>query len=152
VVASNDPASPLLAEATGTGTEVKTSLSSISFGSIYYGTTSTINLTIPNTGTASFTLAPAISGAGFAISSTGKTCTTSLAGGASCVLPVEFNPTAVGAAAGTLTLTTNGGSSPALALSGTATTDVSVSPTSLAFGTISHTTTKTLDLTISNVG
>jgi sugar lactone lactonase YvrE len=152
VVTSNDPASPLLAEATGTGTEVKTSLSSIAFGSISYGTTSTINLTITNTGAASFTLTPAISGAGFSISSTGKTCTTSLAAGANCVLPIEYDPSAVGMNSGTLTLTTNGGSSPVLPLSGTATTDVSETPTSLAFGTITHGTTKTLNVTVTNVG
>jgi hypothetical protein len=65
---------------------------------------------------------------------------------------VEYDPTAVGVNSGTLTLTTNGGSSPVLALSGTCTTDVSASPTSLAFGTITHGTTKTLDVTVTNVG
>lgn len=152
VVASNDPASPLLAQVTGTGTEVKLSASSIAFGSISFGTTSTFDLTISNAGTAAFTLAETISGAGFSISSTGKTCTTSLAAGASCVLPVEYDPTAVGTNTGTLTLTTNGGSSPVIPLSGTCTTDVSVSPTTLAFGTITHATTKTLNVTVSNVG
>jgi hypothetical protein len=152
VVTSSDPASPLLTQATGTGTEVKTSLSSIAFGSISYGTNKTIDLTISNTGTASFTLAETISGAGFSVSSTGKTCTTSLAAGTSCVLPIEYDPSAVGTNSGTLSLTTNGGSSPVLPLSGTATTDASVSPTSLAFGTITHGTTKTMDLTVKNVG
>jgi hypothetical protein len=152
VIASSDPASPLLTGATGTGTEVKTSASSISFGSISYGTTLTSNLTITNTGTTAFTLSPAIAGAGFLISSTGKTCSTSIAAGASCVLPVEYDPTAVGSNTGTLTLTTNGGSSPVIPLTGTATTDVSVSPTSLAFGTIAHATTKVLDVTVTNVG
>lgn len=154
VVASNDPASPLLAQVTGTGTEVKLSASSISFGSISFGTTSTYDLTISNAGTASFTLAEAISGAGFSISSTGKTCTTSLAAGASCVLPVEYDPTAVSTTAntGTLTLTTNGGSSPVIPLTGTCTSDVSVSPTTLPFGSIAPATTKVLDVTVSNVG
>ena len=152
VVASNDPASPLLAQVTGTGTEVKLSASSIAFGSISFGTTSTSNLTISNAGTAAFTLAETISGAGFSISSTGKTCTTSLAAGASCVLPVEYDPTVVGSNSGTLTLTTNGGSSPVIPLSGACTSDVSVSPTTLAFGSIAPSTTKVLDVTVSNVG
>ena len=153
-ILSNDPASPLLAQATGTGTEVKTSASSIAFGSISYGTTLTKDLTISNIGTASFTLSEAItpSGSGFEISSTGKTCTSSLAAGASCTLPVEFAPTAVGAASGTLTLTTNGGSSPAISLTGTATTDVSAPPNPLDFATISHGTTKTSTVTVKNVG
>jgi trimeric autotransporter adhesin len=154
VVASNDPASPLLAQVTGTGTEVKLSASSIPFGSISFGTTKTIDLTITNAGTASFTLAESISGAGFSISTTGKTCTTSLAAGASCVLPVEYDPTAVSTTAntGTLTLTTNGGSSPAIPLTGTCTSDVSISPTTLPFGSITPATTKVLDVTVSNVG
>jgi sugar lactone lactonase YvrE len=152
VITSNDPASPLLTAATGTGTEVKTSASSIAFGSITYGSTVTSNLTVSNVGTASFTLSEAISGAGFSISSTGKTCTTSLAAGASCVLPVEYDPTAVGSNTGTLTLTTNGGSSPVIPLTGSATTEVSVSATSIAFGSISYGTTATSDLTIKNVG
>jgi hypothetical protein len=152
VVASNDPASPLLAQVTGTGTEVKLSASSIAFGSISFGKTSTFNLTISNAGTASFTLAETVSGAGFSISSTGKTCSTSLAAGASCVLPVEYDPTAVGTNSGTLTLTTNGGSSPVIPLSGTCTTDVSVSPTTLPFGTVADGTAKVLDVTVSNVG
>lgn len=152
VVASNDPASPLLAQATGTGTEVKISASSIPFGTISYGTTSTINLTISNVGTAAFTLAEAITGAGFSISTTGKTCTASVAAGASCVLPVEYNPSAVGSNTGSLTLTTNGGSSPVIPLTGTAASDVTVTPTTLAFGTITHATTKVLNVTVSNVG
>jgi hypothetical protein len=155
VILSNDPASPLLAQATGTGTEVELSASSLAFGSISFGTTLTKDLTITNVGTASFTLSEAIapSGSGFEISSTGNTCTASLAAGKSCTLPVEFAPIAVGAASGTLTLTTNGGSSPAISLTGTATTDVSVTPpTTLAFGTITHGTTKTLNVTVQNVG
>ncbi len=152
VVASNDPASPLLAQVTGAGTEVKLSAPSIPFGSISFGTTSTFDLTLSNVGTTAYTLAEAISGAGFSISSTGKTCTASLGAGASCVLPVEYDPTAVGTNSGTLTLTTNGGSSPVIPLSGTCTTDVSVSPTALPFGTVTHATAKVLDVTVKNVG
>lgn len=152
VVTSNDPASPLLTQATGTGTEVKTSASSIAFGNIYYGSTATSNLTITNVGTASFTLSPTISGTGFSISNTGKTCTTSLAGGASCVLPIQYPGSAVGSNTGTLTLTTNGGSSPVLPLTGTTLTNAAVSPASVAFGTITHATTKVVNVTVSNVG
>ncbi len=152
VVTSNDPASPLLAQVTGTGTEVKLSASSIPFGSISFGTNKTIDLTISNAGTVSFTLAWTISGTGFSISSTGKTCTTSVGPGASCILPVEYDPPAVATNTGTLTLTTNGGSSPVIPLSGTGTSDVSVSPTTLPFGTVADGTAKVLDVTVENVG
>ena len=119
VVVSNDSASPLLAQATGTGTAVVTSATSIAFGTITKGTNKTVNLTVTNAGTTSFTLSETISGSGFLISSTGKTCTTSLAGGKSCVLPVEFAPTAAASYTGTLTLQTSGGSSPVITLTGT---------------------------------
>ncbi len=152
VVTSSDPASPLLTQATGTGTEVKTSASSIAFGNIYFGALATSNLTVSNVGTASYTLSATVAGTGFSISSTGKTCGTSLAAGASCVLPIKYAPTAVGTNTGTLTLTTNGGSSPALPLSGTALTNASASPASIAFGTITHATTKVVNVTVSNVG
>jgi len=120
VVESSDPASPLLEEATGTGTEVKTSTSSINFGTIKHGTTSTVDLTVSNIGTASFTLAVSISGTGFSIASSGKTCGSSVAAGASCVLPIEYAPTAIGTSSGSLTLTTSGGANPTIPLSGTA--------------------------------
>jgi hypothetical protein len=152
VVLSTDPASPLLAQATGTGTEIKTSTKAIAFGSISFGTTATYSLTISNTGTVAYTLTPSITGTGFSLSSTGKTCTTSVAAGASCVLPVQYNPSAVGSNTGTLTLTTNGGSNPAIPLTGSATADASVSPASLAFGAITHATTKVLNVTVTNVG
>jgi hypothetical protein len=155
VVPSNDPATPLLALATGTGTEVKLSATSLAFGSISFGTTKTMNLTISNTGSTTFTLAESISGANFSISSTGKTCTSSLAGGASCVLPVQYTANTLGAANGTLTLTTTGAGNPAvpgIPLSGTATTDTSVTPTTLPFGTITHGTKKVLNVTVKNVG
>lgn len=152
VVTSNDPASPLLAQATGIGTEVKTSASSIAFGNIYYGSTATSNLTITNVGTASFTLSPSITGTGFSISSTGKTCGSSVGAGANCVLPIQYNPSAVGTNTGSLTLTTNGGSSPVIPLTGTALTNASVTPTSVAFGTITHATSKVVNVTVKNVG
>lgn len=152
VVMSSDPASPLLAQATGVGTEVKVSASALSFGTISYGTNSILNLTISNTGTATFTLAPTITGAGFLLAATGKTCGSSIAAGGSCVLPVEFNPTAVGSSTGIINLATNGGSSPTISLLGTATTDVSATPASLTFGTVKHATTKVLNVMVSNVG
>ena len=152
VIMSSDPATPLLNQATGTGTEVKTSASSIAFGNLYYGSAATSNLTISNVGATSFTLSTAISGAGFSISSTGKTCSSSLAAGASCVLPVTYSATTVGSASGTLTLTTSGGSNPVIPLSGAALTNASASPASVAFGTITHATAKVVNVTVANVG
>ncbi len=155
VVQSSDPASPLLAQATGTGTSVKLSSTTLAFASTHMGAKETLDLTVTNVGTSSLTISSAISGTGaseFTVLTTGNTCTSAVAAGASCTLPVQFNASAVGGYTASLTLTTNGDSNPVVTLTGTATPDVTVSSTTLAFGTISHTTTKTLDLTVNNVG
>ena len=68
------------------------------------------------------TLSHAISGSGAAayqVMNTGTTCTSSLAAGGSCTLAVEFEPAAAQAYSATLTVTTNGGSNPTVALTGT---------------------------------
>jgi hypothetical protein len=70
----------------------------------------------------SLTVSPAISGTGaadFTVLTTGNTCTSGVAPGASCVLPVEFRPAAAASYAATLTVTTNGGANPVVSLTGT---------------------------------
>jgi hypothetical protein len=149
----SSPAIPLTGAAT---TDVSISPTSLAFGTISYGTTKVVNLVVSNVGKiASLTVTSAISGTGaadFSVLTTGNTCTSGVAPGKTCTLPVQFKPAAVAAYTATLTLTTNGGSNPAIALTGTGATDVSVSPTSLAFGTITHATTKVLNVVVSNVG
>jgi sugar lactone lactonase YvrE len=119
VVSNTDAASPLLVPATGNGTEVKLSASALAFGTVTHGTSKTLNLTVTNTASSgTLTISTALSGAGFALAS-GNTCTTPVAAGKSCVVPVSFAPTAAQSYSGTLTLTTNGGSSPVIPLTGT---------------------------------
>jgi hypothetical protein len=97
VVSSSDPASPLLVPATGNGTEVQVSATTISFATITHGTNETSNLTVKNVGTTSLTVTPSISGTGsaaFSISTTGDTCSSAVPAGGSCTLPVKFAPPA----------------------------------------------------------
>lgn len=156
VIASNDPSSPLLAGATGTGSEVKLSATSLAFPTTTFGNSETLDLTVTNLGTSTLTITPVISGSGAGsfevLTTSANTCKSGVAAGASCTLPVLFDPSAVGSFAATLTLDTNGGSNPAVALSGSDTTAVTVSPTSLSFPTITHATKETLTLTVNNVG
>jgi hypothetical protein len=122
VVESNDPASPLLAQATGTGTSVKLSATSLSYGTITHGTTKTLDLTVTNVGSSNLTISTAISGTNptdFAVLTTGNTCTSAVVAGGSCTLPVEFKPAAAASYSATLTLTTNGDSNPTVSLTGT---------------------------------
>jgi hypothetical protein len=122
VVESSDPASPLLAQATGTGTSVKLSATSLSYGTITHGTTKTLDLTVTNVGSSNLTISTAISGTNptdFVVLTIGNTCTSAVAAGGSCTLPVEFKPAAAASYSATLTLTTNGDSNPTVSLTGT---------------------------------
>jgi hypothetical protein len=133
--------------------DVSVSPATIAFGSISFGTTKTVDVTVSNVGTIpSLTVSAASSGSSVIVLTTGNTCGAGVAPGKSCTLPLEFNAAVLGAETNSVTITTNGGANPVVTTTGTATTDVSISATSLAFGTITHGTTKTLDLTITNVG
>ena len=113
-------------------------------------------LTITNTGSAAVTVSSyTFSGTNaseFLIQ--GKTCGTSLAGGASCTLTIGFKPTVAGAASANLVATDNAAGSPqSVPLSGTATNlpTVGFSPASMTFpSTTVGGTAPTQVLTISN--
>jgi hypothetical protein len=64
-----------------------------------------------------------------------NTCGASIAPGASCTVSVTFSPTAIGSASGTLTLADNAGTQ-SVHLTGTGTAAVTVSPSTLSFGTL----------------
>ena len=154
VISSSDPTSPLLAAATGNGSAVELSTSTLAFPTANTGTLESLDLTVTNLGTNTLTLAPAISGTGaaaFAVLSTGNTCTSGVAAGKSCTLPVLFDPTSGGSFAATLTLTTNGGTNPVVALSGSSIA-VTVSPASIAFPTIPAGTNEASLVTVNNLG
>jgi hypothetical protein len=108
---------------TGTGVAaISVTPTSIAFTSITHGTSETSNVTIKNTGGGALTVTPAISGTGaasFSIAATGNTCGTAIPAGKTCTLPVTFAPAKAQAYAATLTLSSNGGASPTVALSGT---------------------------------
>jgi hypothetical protein len=125
-VTSNDPASPLLAAITGTATELTLSPTSLTFGSVIDRETKTLDLTVTNSN-GSFTISPTITGSGFTILTTGNTCTTAIAAGAKCTLPIQFAPFGVETYSGTLTLVNGDATSPTVALTGAGTTNISVS-------------------------
>lgn len=95
---------------------------SVSFGSVDLGQTSTQTLTLSSTGNTPVTVnSAAVAGAGFTLP--GSTLPVTLAPGQTTTLGVEFDPTAAGAASGTLTVnsTSSTGSTATVALSGTGT-------------------------------
>jgi trimeric autotransporter adhesin len=160
VVRSSDPGSPLLVAVSGTGSSfVSVTPNPASFKAQLEGTTSSkaVTVTVKNTGTATVTgiSVGAPSNSDFTVA-TGTTCgstITSLAGNTSCIINVLFSPKTsdmAGTITGTIDISDSDPSSPqVLQLSGIAVE--ALVPTTLAFGNVSHTGTKTLNLLVTNV-
>lgn len=142
VVITSDGSNPTLnIPLSGTGSAagaLGANPTSLSFGNVQVGNSSSKSQTVTNTGSASVTLTGASSSSG-AFSVSGLTLPTTLNGGQSVTFSVVFEPTASGNASGNLTLTSNA-TNPSLTvvLSGTGTTpgQLAVSPGSQSFGTV----------------
>ena len=95
------------------------STSSLNFGNETVGQSSTMGVTLLNTGNSSFTVSQvSVSGSGLSVLSGVSGAT--LAAGQSAVLKVEFSPKAAGSVTGTVTVTSNASNSPgSLKVSGT---------------------------------
>ena len=118
----NAPNSPQVVSLNGTGggTPVTLSASSLNFGNVNAGKTSSpMSVTLTNHQNVSLSFSSIlVSGAGFAIS--GNTCGTSIAAGANCAVAVTFSPAAKGTVNGALTFNDNAANSPQkVSLSGT---------------------------------
>jgi hypothetical protein len=161
-LADNNISSPQKVTLTGTGTDVSLTPAALAFGTVT--TNKTLSVTVKNIGatTLAFSKAPTITGTGaakFAVlpySATGpvSTClngTVTLAKNASCTYSVKFtNAVDTTAFTADLNIFDNGGGSPQLVpLTGNG-TEVTLTPATLAFGTV--TTNKTLSVTVKNVG
>jgi Abnormal spindle-like microcephaly-assoc'd, ASPM-SPD-2-Hydin/Beta-propeller repeat len=158
-IADNAAAGPQTVSLSGTGTALPPVLSaivspgSLNFAAQTQGTSSTAQqVTLTNTGNAALT----ISG----ISVTGdfsetNTCGQGLAAAASCVIAVTFNPTAIDARTGFLTITDNASGSPqTVSLTGTGSAiaaPISIGSQSAGGNTVSvpSGTTATYNLTLS---
>jgi hypothetical protein len=110
----------------GTGTAATTtpqllfSTTALSFGNVPVGSTATLSLTLTSSGTAPVTISSAaLQGTGF--SDSGATFPVTLNPNQSVTLKVQFDPAATGAAAGTLTVSSNSttGGTTQVTLSGT---------------------------------
>jgi len=109
------PTNPQEVALTGIGTQISLSPVSLNFGTVAVSTTSAAkSVTVTNVGTTAVTFT------GFSIGGTnpgdfllsGRTCGTSLAGGGSCTVSLQFKPTATGTRKGMLRVADNGGGSP----------------------------------------
>ncbi|MGH9738128.1 MAG: beta strand repeat-containing protein [Candidatus Acidiferrales bacterium] len=132
--------------ATGT---LSASSTNLSFGGVVVGSSSTLSLTVTNTGTATVNISQAaISGAAFSI--VGGNPSSTIPAGQSSTVQVRFAPQSAGAATGSLTVTSDATDSPmAVSLAGTGTLPtLTLSPTALNFNnvTIGQTSSESVSL------
>ncbi len=132
--AFNSPQSVTLS-GVGVAPQVLLSASSLAFGTQLVNTSSAAQVvTLTNTGSTALTITSIVAKGNF---SQINTCGASVAAGANCTITVTFRPTDSGLRFGSITLTDNAPTSPqVISLTGTG-TYVSLSPTSLSFGTVS---------------
>ena len=152
--ATNSPATTSLS---GTGVQPQISVipSSVSFGNVTVGVTNTQTLTIRNPGTATLSVSQAsLSGTGFTLS--GLALPLSVAPGGSASFTAGFAPASASNLSGSITLISNTPNSPLLIpLGGTGISSIlqlSASPASLSFGSLTTGTNATQSVTISNTG
>jgi sugar lactone lactonase YvrE len=160
VVRSGDPGSPLLVAASGAGTSfVSITPNPAVFKAQLEGTTVTkaVTVTVKNTGAATVTGisvgAPSNSDFTAASSTTCGSTVTSLVQNATCIINVLFSPKTsdtAGTITGTIAITDSDPSSPQLLQLSGISVEASV-PATLAFGSVSHTSSKTLNLVVKNV-
>jgi hypothetical protein len=129
--------------------------SSVSFGNVSVGVSNTQTITIRNPGTATLSVTQAsLAGTGF--TSSGLTLPLSVPPGGSSVFTVGFAPASASNFSGSVALISNTPNSPLVVpLSGTGistTLQLSASPTSLSFGSLTTGTSATQSVTLSNSG
>jgi hypothetical protein len=143
--------------AAATSPQLTVSTTSLAFGNVTVNTAKALSLVLSSTGTSAVTVnSAAIAGAGFTI--IGGTLPATLNPQQSITLQVQFKPTAMGAASGQISISSNSsnGGSTIVALSGTGAAAVNpqltVSTTSLAFGNVTVNMAKALSLVLTSTG
>jgi len=147
----------LSATAVAPAPQISVSSSSVQFGTVGVGSTGNMNVTISNTGSADLTISViSITGAEFGVS--GITTPKTIVAGQSAQASLSFQPKVGGAAAGSLSITSNDPVNPttSVALAGTGSTapfgQLQASPTSVSFGSVSTGSNTTQHITLTNTG
>ena len=164
-IADNATGSPQIVKLTGTGAAASPAVTltptSLTFASTTIGVATAARIvTVKNSGTAALTLTSetltGTNATSFLVSA--KTCTSSLAVGASCTVSVEFKPAAAGALTATLSIADNATGTPqTVKLTGTgaaaAAPAIALTPTSIAFpATVTAATSAAQVVTVKNTG
>ncbi len=160
-VQGSDGAAPavvnLSATAVAPAPQISLSSTSIQFGTVGVGSTSNLSVTISNTGNADLTISViSLTGTGFGVS--GITTPKTVAAGQSAQVALSFTPKVSGAAAATLSITSNDSVNPTMtvALAGTGSTatfgQLQANPTSVSFDSVSTGAISTKQITLTNTG
>jgi hypothetical protein len=160
-VQGSDGAAPavvsLSATAVAAAPQISLSSTSVQFGTVGIGSTSNLNLSISNTGSADLTVSVvSLTGAEFSVS--GITTPKTISAGQSAPVALSFQPKVGGAAAATLSITSNDPANPTstVALTGTGSTatfgQLQANPSSVSFGNVSTGSNATKPIILTNTG
>jgi Abnormal spindle-like microcephaly-assoc'd, ASPM-SPD-2-Hydin/Protein of unknown function (DUF1573) len=138
-----------------TGLSIQVSPSTVSFGSLTVGQSASQSLTITNTGTKSLTVSGvSIAGSGFTLKAISVPM--ALAAGQTAAVAATFTAAASGPASGKIMISSNAPNSPmivALTATGVAkVSDLTASPASLSFGTVTVGSQSAQALSLTNSG
>jgi hypothetical protein len=138
-----------------TGLSIQVSPSTVSFGSLTVGQSASQSLTITNTGTKSLTVSGvSIAGSGFTLKAISVPI--ALAAGQTAAVAATFTAAASGPASGKIMISSNAPNSPmivALTATGVAkVSDLTASPASLSFGTVTVGSQSAQALSLTNSG
>ena len=127
----------------------------LAYGNVASGQPSTLSTTVANTGQAPLVVgAPTLTGTNAdAYSVTANTCTT-VAPGANCTISVKYAPTALGSQVASLVIPHNAGTGSttvSLTANGLG-SSFTLTPNPVAFGTVNRNSTKSLTVSVKNVG
>ncbi len=158
--ASNGPTTNLAVSGMGVvpaAPKIAVSPASLAFGNVTVGASSSMNLTISNTGNAPLTGTIALA-SGTSSEFAFSPSSFNVAAGGSQAVAVSYAPTAVGADAGSLTISSNDAANPSVsvALSGAGVAapapSIALNPASLSFGTVTVGGSASLTAQVQNSG
>jgi hypothetical protein len=155
-ISSNAPTSPSTVALTGTGVAGTVILSanptSLAFGSVNSGATSSKNVTLKNSGTGNVTISQVTVNAKD-VSTGGVTTPVTLTPGQSQVMSVSFKPTAQETVSGNITLTNSQGTNTVVSVTGTGMqAAISLTPSSANLGSVTLGATNSQTIQIGNTG
>jgi hypothetical protein len=156
---SNSPTNPAVS-LSGTGVAAPTAQlsvnpASLSFGSVTVGNSGTQSITISNSGSANLTISQiTTSGTGF--TGSGVSLPLTLAPGQTAIYTGQFAPSATGSASGQISFNSNSPTNPSVSLTGTGVAapvlQLSVSQSSLAFGSVTVGSSASQSVVLTNTG